>query len=298
MIKHFIDINQLSKKEIDKIILNAKLMKKNPTKFKKIFNNKTLGLLFQKKSMRTRVSFVAGVQKLGGKTIELDEKAIGFGKRESEEDILKVLSQYIDCLIIRNDNHNKLLKYASLNYISIINGLSNYSHPCQILSDYYTIQEEFGKSSNVIISWIGDYNNVLRSLVQLQNIYSFKLKIILPKSIIKINYKEINNIKNKNVLITSDIEKGIAETNCVMTDVWISMGEKNKNKKQFLKKFQVNTKIMEMADKKAIFMHCLPAHRGEEVTNDVIDGPKSVVWKQSRNRLFVQQSILKYIFNK
>tara|TARA_Y100001970_G_scaffold88081_1_gene111182 strand:- start:6602 stop:7501 length:900 start_codon:yes stop_codon:yes gene_type:complete len=298
MIKHFLDIGHFDKKEIDSIILNAKLIKKNPQKYLNELNDKTLGLLFLKQSNRTRLSFTVGIQKLGGRAIDLDLNSIGFGKRETEEDIIKTLSQYIDCLVIRNNDHKKLLKYASLNCLPIINGLSNYTHPCQTLADFLTIQEKLGTIKNKKISWIGDFNNVARSLIQLQNIYKFELNVILPKQIINKNKESLLKLKKNNILISSDINKNIHNSHCVMTDVWLSMGEKNLKKKNYFKKFQIDDKLMNLMNKKAIFMHCLPANRNEEVTSSVIDGPQSVVWDQAKNRMYVQQAILKYIFDK
>ena len=171
MIKHFIDIENFSLRKLDLILSTAKKFKKNNTRYEKLFNNKSLGLLFQKESTRTRLSFSIGMQKLGGDIIELDSKSIVFGKRESEEDILKTLSCYIDCLMIRNNNHKKIQYYASLNILPIINGLSDYSHPCQILADIFTLKENIGKLSNKTVCWIGDFNNVLRSLIQAQQLY-------------------------------------------------------------------------------------------------------------------------------
>ncbi len=298
MVRHFIDIDQFSKKQIEKIILSAKQIKKYPNKYKNVCKNKTLGIFFEKQSTRTRLSFTVGMQKLGGNVIELDSNSIGFGFRESEEDILRTVSQYIDCLMIRNHSHKKVLHYKSLDCLPIINGLTNFSHPCQILGDLLTIQEKIGKISNKKICWIGDYNNVLRSLVQLQKIYSFNLTIILPKEIIKKNQKNINKINHNKIIISSDLNNQVIGADCVMTDVWLSMGEKNIKKKSYFKKYQVNKFVMRMAGKKAIFMHCLPAKRGEEVTSDILDGPQSVVWQQAQNRMYVQQAILKYIFEK
>ena len=298
MIKHFIDIGNFSLKELDLILSSAKKIKKNSTRYEKLFKNKSLGLLFQKESTRTRLSFSIGMQKFGGNVIELDLKAIGFGKRESEEDILKTLSCYIDCLMIRNNNHKKIQYYASLNVLPIINGLSDYSHPCQILADIFTLKEKFGKLSNKTVCWIGDFNNVLRSLIQAQHIYSFQLNIVMPKQILGKNKLNINKIKHSKIKFTDNIKNGVMKSNCVMTDVWISMGEKNTKKKSFFKNYQVNNKVMQLAKKNAIFMHCLPAHRGEEVSNKVIDGHQSFVWEQVNNRMYVQQAILSYIFNK
>jgi len=298
MIKHFIDIDNFSLKELDLILSKAQKLKKNNTRYEKLFNNKSLGLLFQKESTRTRLSFTIGMQKLGGKVIELDLKAIGFGKRESEEDILKTLSCYIDCLMIRNNNHKKIQYYASLNILPIINGLSDYSHPCQILSDIFTLKEKLGKLSNKTICWIGDFNNVLRSLIQAQHLYSFKLNIVMPRKILRKNILSINKIKHSKIKFTDDIKNGAMKSDCVMTDIWVSMGEKNTKKKRFFKNYQVNNKVMQFAKQNAIFMHCLPAHRGEEVSSKVIDSHQSVVWEQAQNRMYVQQAILNYIFYK
>jgi len=295
--KNFIDINNFTKTDLDHILTLAKNIKKNNIQYKNLCKNKTLGLLFQKESTRTRLSFSIGMQKLGGFVIELDPKAIGFGTRESEEDVLKVLSQYIDCLMIRNNNHKKILSYSSLNILPIINGLSDFSHPCQILSDIFTMQEKLGKLYNKTLCWIGDFNNVLRSLIHAQNIYSFQLNIVLPKEIFKKNNLQINNIKHPKINITTDINKGVQKSDSVMTDVWVSMGEKKTRKKNIFKGYQVNNKIMQLAKKNAIFMHCLPAKRGEEVSSDVLDGSQSVVWQQAKNRIYTQQAILIYILN-
>ena len=298
MIKHFIDIDNFSLRELDLILSTAKKLKKNNTRYEKLFNNKSLGLLFQKESTRTRLSFSIGMQKLGGSVIELDLKAIGFGKRESEEDILKTLSCYIDCLMIRNNNHKKIQYYASLNVLPIINGLSDYSHPCQILTDIFTLKEKLGKLSNKTICWIGDYNNVLRSLIQTQHLYLFQLNIVMPKKILLKNILKINKTKHSKIKFTDNIKNGVMNSDCVMTDAWVSMGERSTKKKSFFKNYQVNDKLMQMAKKNAIFMHCLPAHREEEVSNNVIDGHQSIVWHQAENRMYVQQAILSYIFNK
>ena len=161
MIKHFIDINDFSKKELDLILNQAKQIKNKKTKYKNVMNSKSLGLLFHKESTRTRLSFAIGMQKLGGNVMDLDLKNLGFGKRESEEDIIKTLSLYLDCLVVRNNDHKKIKHYASLNFMPIINGLSDFSHPCQILSDIFTLREIFGEIKNKTICWIGDYNNVL-----------------------------------------------------------------------------------------------------------------------------------------
>lgn len=298
MIKNFLDINDFNKVELRKILYLAKKIKSNPHKYKSELQNKYLGLLFEKESTRTRLSFSIGMQKLGGGVIELDNTKIGFGTRETEKDILKTLSQYIDVLMIRNNDHVKLKRIASLNSLPIINGLTNFSHPCQILSDIFTIEECIGKIEKKTIAWLGDFNNVLISLIHVAEIFKFKLNIMTPQSMITISKKYLSNDKLKYTTFINDVELGLKNAHCVMTDVSTSMGEKKvKNKKNLLKKFQVNNEIMKKANKKAIFMHCLPAHRNEEVTDSVIDGKQSVVWQQAQNRMYVQQSILCYLIN-
>ena len=296
--KHFIDINNFKKTEIDEIISLAKKIKKNPKKYSSSCKNKTLGLIFEKQSLRTRLSFNVGMQKLGGFVLELQSKDIGFdNKREKAEDVLNVLSQYIDCLMIRNNNHKQIVNLSKENILPIINGLTEYSHPCQILGDFLTLQEKFKNYKNVSIAWIGDYNNVLRSLIHLQNIYNFKLNVIIPNQIFK-NYKnEFLKCKNKNMKYFDDPFEGVKKSNCIMTDVWVSMGEKN-NKTKYFKNFTVNKNIISNASNNAIFMHCLPAKRGKEVTSDVLDGKNSVVLQQAKNRMYIQQAILIYVLKK
>ena len=296
--KHFIDINNFKKKEIDEIISLAKKIKKYPKKYSSSCKDKTLGLIFEKQSLRTRLSFNVGMQKLGGSVLELQSKDIGFdNKREKAEDVLNVLSQYIDCVMIRNNNHKQIVNLSKENILPIINGLTEYSHPCQILGDFLTLQENFKNYKNLNIVWIGDYNNVLRSLIHLQNIYNFKLNVVVPNQIFKHYKNEFIKFKNKNLKYLEDPILGVKNSNCIMTDVWVSMGEKN-NKTKYFKNFTVNKKIMSNASNNAIFMHCLPAKRGKEVTSDVLDGKNSVVLKQAKNRMYIQQAILIYVLKK
>ena len=296
MIKHFIDLDSFRKKELRQILSFAQIIKKNPLKYSSLLKSKSLGLLFEKQSTRTRLSFSIGMQKIGGHVIELNKNDVGFESRETTTDLLKTMSQYFDLLIIRNDDHNKLLELASLNILPIINGLSNHSHPCQILSDIFTIEETLGKIENQTIAWVGDFNNVLISLLQAAEIFNFKLKIAVPESILISNHKMIKKMNLRYSKFFTQISKAVKDTNCVMTDVWVSMGEKNsKSKKIILQDFQVNDQVMQYAKKNAIFMHCLPAHRNEEVTDSVIDGKQSKVWQQAQNRMYVQQSILNFL---
>ena len=299
MVKNFIDISNFKKKQLDQIILLAKKIKKKPKNFSSACKDKTLGMIFEKQSLRTRLSFNVGMQKLGGRVLELNSNDIGFdNKRETPRDVLNVLAQFIDCLMIRNDNHKQVLDLGNQNVIPVINGLTEFSHPCQILGDFLTIQEKFKNYNNLQITWIGDFNNVLISLLHLQNIYLFKLNVVIPKIILKNKKKEIKKYDNKKIKFMSDTIKGSANSDCIMTDVWLSMGEKNKNKQKYFKGFTVNKKIMNSASKNSIFMHCLPAKRGQEVTSEVLDSKASVVLQQAQNRMFIQQAILIYVLNK
>ena len=296
MNKNFLDINQFNKKQVDEIINLAKKIKINPKKFSSRCKDKTLGMIFTKQSLRTRLSFNVGMQKLGGRVLELSSKDIGLDdKREDPKDILNVLAQFIDCLMIRNNNHNRLVEFGNQNVIPIINGLTDYSHPCQVLGDFLTIQENFSNYKNLQITWIGDFNNVLVSLLHLQSIYSLKLNVVIPKQIMKSKRKEINEFKNNKINFLSNPIIGAKNSDCIMTDVWVSMGEKNRNKVKYFKGFTVDKKIMNNTNKNSIFMHCLPAKRNQEVTSDVLDGNKSVVLQQAQNRMFIQQAILIYV---
>ena len=299
MIKNFIDLKDFNKKDVDNILNLAKKVKKNPNKYKSICKNKTLGMIFEKQSLRTRLSFNIGMQKLGGRVLELNSKDIGFdNKRENAKDVLNILSQFIDCIMIRNNNHKQIVNLSKENILPIINGLTEYSHPCQILGDFLTLQEHLKSIKNANIAWIGDYNNVLRSLIHLQNIYNFKLNLIIPKEIFKNYKKEFQQYKNKNLNHFFDPILGTKNSNCIMTDVWVSMGEKNKNKKKYFKNYTVDKKIISNAKNNVIFMHCLPAKRGQEVTSEVLDGKNSVVLMQAKNRMYVQQAILIYVLKK
>ena len=294
--KHFIDIDNFNYSELRAILSFAKKLKKDPNKYSKLLKDKSLGTIFEKESTRTRLSFIIGVKNLGGNIVELQSSQIGFGTRESEKDILKVMSQFLDVVMIRNDNHQQLVSLASMNILPIINGLSDFSHPCQILSDIFTIEEAIGRVEDKKIVWMGDYNNVLISFIHAAEIFKFKLVILTSDILLKKHKKLFKNKKLLNCFFYKDVNKGLKDADCVMTDTWVSMGEKNSiMKKKSLRRFQVNQTIMNKAKKNAIFMHCLPAHRNEEVTDEVIDSKYSVVLTQAKNRMYVQQSILNHL---
>ena len=302
---NFINISDLSKNELRSIIDGAKKRKsergKKPNSqpdTDQPIKGKTMIMLFAKPSTRTRISFDLAVNQLGGSSIILSQDEIHYGKGdETIKDTAKVLSQYADILMIRTDSHKDINEFKKYLEIPIINGLTNLSHPCQIMSDILTFEESKGNIEGKTLAWLGDGNNVANSFIEAAVKFEFQLNIACPK-----NYqpdKKIVSMAKKNnckLLITEDPYKAVKDADCIMTDKWISMGDKgDKNKKKkSLKKYQVNKKIMKAAKSDAIFMHCLPASREEEVTSEVMDGKQSVVWLQAFNRIHAQKSIIEW----
>ena len=303
--KNFINISDLSKNDLRAIIDGAKKRKSERGKIPNSqpdvdlpIKGKTMIMLFGKPSTRTRISFDLAVKQLGGSSIILNQDEIHYGKGdETIKDTAKVLSQYADILMIRTDSHNDVDEFQKHLDIPIINGLTDLSHPCQIMADILTFEEAKGDINGKTIAWLGDGNNVSNSFIEAATKFKFELKIACPKKY-QPNKKIVSEAKKNNckLLITEDPFEAAEGADCVMTDKWISMSDKGdkKKKKKILKKFQVNKKLMNSAKKDAIFMHCLPASRGEEVTNDVMDGKQSVVWLQAFNRIHAQKSIIEW----
>ena len=303
--KNFINISDVNKVDLRKIIDNAKSRKDRRSNLNKNaidpdapLDGKILIMLFEKPSTRTRISFDLAVKQLGGKSLILNPDEIHYGTgNESLRDTAKVLSQYVDIVMLRTHAHENVLEFSKNLNIPIINGITNLSHPCQIMSDIMTFEELKGSIKNKKITWLGDGNNVVYSLIEAAVQFEFQLSIACPK-----DYEPNKKIlqwakKNKgNIFITKDPLEASNEADCIMTDKWISMNDKinKKKKKKALKPYQVNKKIMKVANKEAIFMHCLPANRGEEVTNDVMDGKQSAVWLEALNRIHAQKSIIEW----
>ena len=304
--KNFINISDHSSNDLRAIIDEAKARKlkrqnlnKSAPDEDKPFEGKSMAMIFEKPSTRTRMSFDIAVKQLGGSSIILNPDGIHYGKgEETLKDTAKVLSEYVDIVMLRTSSHENLISFGKHLSIPIINGLSDKSHPCQIMSDIFTFEESNGDISGKTISWIGDgNNNMSNSLIESAAKLNIVLKIGCPKkyspnkNILKLAKKE--KVK---LTITSKPLEAATGADCVMTDKWISMNDKvNKiSKKKTLKPYQVNKKLMSKANSDAIFMHCLPVGRGEEVTNEVIDGKQSVVWRQALNRVHAQKSIIKW----
>ena len=303
--KNFINISDLSKNDLRAIIDGAKKRKSERGKIPNSqpdvdlpIKGKTMIMLFGKPSTRTRISFDLAVKQLGGSSIILNQDEIHYGKGdETIKDTAKVLSQYADILMIRTDSHNDVDEFQKHLDIPIINGLTDLSHPCQIMADILTFEEAKGDINGKTIAWLGDGNNVSNSFIEAATKFKFELKIACPKKY-QPNKKIVSEAKKNNckLLITEDPFEAVEGADCVMTDKWISMSDKGdkKKKKKILKKFQVNKKLMNSAKTDAIFMHCLPASRDEEVTSDVMDGKQSVVWLQAFNRIHAQKSIIEW----
>ena len=307
--KNFINISDLSSKELRLIIEEAKtrkLNRKNSNKSApdkdKPFDGKSMAMIFEKPSTRTRMSFDIATKQLGGSSIMLNPDGIHYGKGdETLKDTAKVLTEYVDIIMLRTSLHKNLEEFGKHLKIPIINGLSDEGHPCQIMSDILTFEELKGSIQNKIVSWLGDgNNNMSNSLIEAAGRFSFQLKIGCPKKYTP-NKKILSWAKkNKvNLLVTKDPKEAVKDSDCIMTDKWISMNDKvnKKTKKKILKGYQVNKKLMLLAKSDAIFMHCLPVGRGEEVTDEVIDGKQSVVWRQALNRVHAQKSIINWCLN-
>ena len=300
---HFLDLGQIDKKELRNIVEEAKRRKKKYSIKKKVSvteasnaQDKLLLMIFEKPSTRTRLSFDLAMRQLGGQTIVMNANDMHLGKgEESIEDTAKVISSFSDIVMFRTFSHKSLLELSNLLNIPLINGLTDHSHPCQLLSDVLTFEENKGSIKGAKVAWIGDGNNVTNSAIEAAVQFDFQLNISCPKGYMP-SKKTLDwaDKKNGKINIIQDPKKAVAGVDAIMSDKWISMGDKVnvKQKKKALKDYQANKKMMNLASKDAIFMHVLPAARGEEVSAEIIDGKQSVVWHQAENRLHGQKAII------
>ena len=303
LIRNFLNLSDIKDTQLKKIIKRAVDLKKYRKNNKNVMTlkNINLAMIFEKPSTRTRVSFELAIKELGGKSVILDEANTHLSRGETISDTARVLSKYCNILMIRTTQHQKLLEYHKHSNLPIINGLSNISHPCQILADIMAYNEKRGSIKNKRFVWLGDINNVLYSWIEAAQIFNFKLNICYPKAIkLPIEFRNKIKLYKKNVKTTHDAILASKDTDCVITDTWFSMGKKPTSKLlEKFKPYQVNKKIMKVAKKNAAFMHCLPATRGNEVTAEVIDNKNfSLVWDEAENRLHVQKAILEWCLRK
>lgn len=295
--RHFLTLDSLTREELESIINRAAYLKQY---FRQKFvetslKNRVLGMIFEKSSTRTRVSFEAGMAQLGGHAIYLAPSGSQIGRGEPMEDTARVLSKMVDCIMLRTFEHERIEKFARYSDVPVINGLSDSYHPCQLLADLLTYTETRGAIHGKKVVWIGDGNNMCHSYMNAARLFDFKLFVACPDG-----FDPDPEILAKNasfVTIERDPKKAAENADLIVTDVWASMGQEDEQIKRLEKfrNYQVNAELMALADKEAIFMHCLPAHRGEEVTTDVLEGPQSVVWEEAGNRLHSQKALLEFL---
>ncbi|MFN3867948.1 MAG: ornithine carbamoyltransferase [Hyphomicrobiaceae bacterium] len=297
--RHFLDIDLLPAKALRRILDNAHAMKKAgkkpPAKLRpKNVEHLVLGMIFEKPSTRTRVSFDVAMRQLGGQTIMLNHTDLQLGRGESIADTARVLSRYVDIIMIRANSHETLTTLAEEANVPVINGLTDMSHPCQVMADLMTFEEHRGPIAGRSVAWLGDGNNVAMSWMHAAVKFGFKLNLACPAELMpQRDVIEWAKAEGGDVTIGQDAAKAVAGVDCVVTDTWVSMGQTDAAKrKKLLKPYAVDDAMMARAAKGAVFMHCLPAYRGNEVSASVIDGPASVVFDEAENRLHAQKAIL------
>jgi ornithine carbamoyltransferase len=293
VVRHFLAIPDFSKSELLELFDLAARMKRGDYREKPLAG-KTLGMIFAKSSTRTRVSFEAGAYQLGGHALFLSSRDIQLGRGEPIRDTARVLSRYLDGIMIRTYDHSDVEELARYGTIPVINGLTDLLHPCQVLADLLTVRENLGGCEGKVIAWVGDGNNMANSWINAAGTLGFELRLACPEG-----YQPNADILERNhrktrITLTTDPREAVRGANVVNTDVWASMGqeEEQEQRARAFKGYMVDDRLMRLADRKAIFLHCLPAHRGEEVSEDVIEGEQSRVWDQAENRLHVQKALM------
>lgn len=305
-IRNFISLSDFSRKEIINLINLSADIKRNIKKYKRSLNGNCIGLLFEKPSLRTKSAFYVGTLKLGGSPIYFSPFEIKLGERESIPDVARTLSKYLDCVVLRTFAHSTIEEFTRYSSLSVINGLSDKLHPSQVLGDILTLKEIFkDRLYKIKITFIGDGNNVCHSLMHAASILGLNLYVCTPKGyspqadIIQ-EIKMLNPKFSKNIVVTDSIKESIENAHVVYTDVWVSMGKEEEAEKRYedFKAYQVNLDLLKYASSDCVVMHCLPAQRGKEITDEVIDSERSVVFKQAENRLFSACAILLYVLNR
>ena len=297
-IRHFLDLGDIGSNDLRGMIAASCAMKERLKRDRrpgeKPLNGKTLAMIFDRPSTRTRVSFDVAMRQLGGESITLTGQEMQLGRGETIADTARVLSRYVDGIMIRTLDHEMLLELARHATVPVINGLTRRSHPCQVLADVMTFEEHRGSIQGKTVAWCGDANNVLASWVHAADRFEFHLCVATPPELKPKKWlADWIKASAADIRISTDPEDAVKGADCVVTDTWVSMGDRDGTRRHnLLKRYQVNARLMARAKPDALFMHCLPAHRGEEVTDEVIDGPQSVVFDEAENRLHAQKGIL------
>jgi ornithine carbamoyltransferase len=295
--RHFLDLFDVPTSELRAILDASVAMKKRRKEGRvvdKPLDGKTLAMIFDKPSTRTRVSFDVGMRQLGGEAIMLTGAEMQLGRGETIADTAKVLSRFVDIIMIRILSHDALTELATHATVPVINGLTRRSHPCQVMADVMTFEEHRGPIKGRTVAWTGDDNNVLASWAHAAERFSFNLNIATPPELAPNKLlRDWIRSSGASIRLGTDPEAAVRGADCIVTDTWVSMGDKDgEHRHNILRPYQVNAELMGLAKPDALFMHCLPAHRGEEVTDEVIDGPQSVVFDEAENRMHAQKGIL------
>lgn len=298
--RNFLDLSQMDRESLASILDRSKeqkaLLKSGEANGARPLEGKVLAMIFEKPSTRTRVSFDVGMRQLGGETLFLSGSEMQLGRSETIADTARVLSRYVDIIMIRTTDHERLTELAEYATVPVINGLTDDTHPCQIMADLMTFQEHRGPLKGKKFAWSGDGNNVLHSLIEGSAMFDYEMHIAVPEgSEPDMKYVDWANENGGKVVITDDPVAAVSGADCVVTDCWISMNQEHRARgHNVFQPYQVNAELMANASEDALFMHCLPAHRGEEVTDAVMDGPQSVVFDEAENRLHAQKGIISW----
>ncbi len=293
MTRHFLNLDRF-----DEITLRHMLKRGLDFKGKRAadpqpLRGRILAMIFEKPSTRTRVSFEAGMKQLGGDVVVLGQHDTQLGRGETVADTARVLSRYVDAIMIRTNDPAKLDELAAYASVPVINGLTDTTHPCQIMADIMTVEEHRGPIGGKVVAWSGDGNNVANTWIQAAALFGFEMRLACPANLPPdADIMAWARAKGAKIVLTEDPAAAVKDADAVITDAWVSMGFESENRQQFLEPYAVTESLMAHAKPDALFLHCLPAHRGEEVTDGVIDGPWSVVWDEAENRLHAQKGIL------
>ncbi|MFA7276041.1 MAG: ornithine carbamoyltransferase [Pseudobdellovibrionaceae bacterium] len=285
-IRHFINLNEFDAKTLGHILAQAHLLKREKFSPPQLFYGLSLAMIFDKRSTRTRISFEVAMKQLGGHTIVMTKDDMQLGGSETIEDTAKVLSRFVDAVMIRISNHAMVEELARYSSVPVINALTDESHPCQIMADIMTIQEKLGDIKGLKIAWFGDYNNVARTFAQAAPILDFQFIMAVPPELHPIDFKDSHHVH-----ITHDPKVAAQGAHVFVTDTWVSMGQEGKSIALF-EPYKVTRVLMELGNPEAIFMHCMPIHRGEEVEDEILASPVSVIYDEAENRLHAQKAIL------
>jgi ornithine carbamoyltransferase len=293
MTRHFLQLSDFSAEELKTCLARASALKKSLSDYKPL-SGKVLGMIFEKSSTRTRVSFEAGMAQLGGTAIFLSPKDLQLGRGETLEDTARVLSRLVDAIVIRTFEHNKIERFSAHSRVPVINGLTDLHHPCQLLADMQTYQEHKGDIQGKTVVYVGDGNNMCHSYMQAAELFDFSLRIACPEG-----YEPKAEILAhcSHCQVVHDPQAAAIDADLIVTDVWASMGQEAEAEQRLadFAPFQVNANLLAQAKADAVFLHCLPAHRGEEVSAEVLDGAQSLVWDAAENRLHSQKALLEFL---